>query len=128
GGEVALLLRRLVARVKGPADHPPQYVATSASLGTNAPDRRQEVLDFARTLFNAPFEDGDLITAENEHAPAPGGTDPDPGVYTHPAVTAACSPGAKWTPELTAALTSTGFPAATVEDGAKLGAKHVEEG
>ena len=128
GGEVALLLRRLVTRVKRAGDRPPQYVATSATLGTDAPARRQEVLDFARTLFNAPFDDNDLIAAKKEHAPAAGGIDPDPAVYTHTAVMAACYPGAKWTQELTIALTSAGFPSATVEAGRRLGAKNVEEG
>ncbi len=128
GGEVGLLLRRLMARVKGPADRPPQYVATSASLGTVSEPRRREVLDFARSLFNAPFDDDDLIAAERDHAPAAGGTEPNPTVYTHPAVVAACNPGAKWTPELTAALKSAGFAPAAVDAGANLGTRHVEEG
>ncbi|MDB5308650.1 MAG: box helicase [Gemmataceae bacterium] len=128
GGEVALLLRRLVARVKGPSDRPPQYVATSASLGTDDPERRQEVLGFARTLFNAEFDNADLIVAEKDHAPAEGGVEPDPAVYTHPALLAATEPGAKWTPDLTKVLVASGFPAATVEDGARLGAVSIEEG
>src|SRR5581483_166567 len=85
-------------------------------------------LDFARSLFNAPFDDDDLIAAERDHAPAAGGTMPNPTVYTHPAVVAACNPGAKWTPELTAALKSAGFAPAAVDAGANLGTRHVEEG
>jgi hypothetical protein len=128
GGEVALLLRRLVARVKAAGDKPPQYIATSASLGTDNASRRLEVLEFARTLFNAPFEDGDLIAAEQVHSPAPGGTEPDPTVYTHPVVAAACNPGAKWTPELTATLKSAGFSSTIADAAAAVGAKSVEEG
>ncbi|HEY1375675.1 MAG TPA: DEAD/DEAH box helicase, partial [Gemmataceae bacterium] len=128
GGEVALLVRRLVARVKGAADRPPQYVATSATLGIDTPARRAEVLDFARTLFNAPFDDDDLIAAQTQHAPAKGGTEPDPAVYTHPAVEAACQPGARWTEELSAALTAAGFSAPAVREAAALGATQVEEG
>jgi hypothetical protein len=128
GGEVALLLRRLVSRVKTAGDRPPQYIATSASLGTDAPARRQEVLEFARTLFNARFDDDDLIAAEKEHAPAPGGTEPDPAIYTHPAVTVACTPGAKWTPELTTALKAAGFSTSVADAAAAIGAAGVEEG
>ena len=68
------------------------------------------MLDFARTLFNAPFDDDDLIAAQTDHAPAEGGTEPDRSVYTHPAVEAACQPGAAWTEDLSAALTAAGFP------------------
>jgi hypothetical protein len=118
----------LVARVKRTGDRPPQYVATSASLGTDDPERRQEVLGFARTLFNAEFDDADLIVAEKDHAPAEGCVEPDPAVYTHPALLAATEPGSKWTQDLTKALVACGFPAATVEDGARLGAVNVEEG
>lgn len=114
GGEVGLLLRRLVARVKAAGDRPPQYVATSASLGVDDPARRREVLGFARDLFNARFDDDDLIAAVRGHAPAAGGVRPDPGVYVHPAVAAACEPDAPWTAELAAALTAAGFPPAAV--------------
>lgn len=128
GGEVALLLRRLVARVKRAGQTPPQYIATSASLGTEDAGRREEVLKFARDLFNAPFDSADLIEAERDHAPVAGGTTPDPAVYVHPAVTAATEPGAKWTPGLSAALRAGGFPADGVRAAEALGATDVAAG
>jgi hypothetical protein len=126
GGEVALLLRRLVTRVKQAGAPPPQCVATSATLGTDDPTRRREVVDFARALFNAPFGDDDLVVARKQHAPAGGGTEPDPAVYSHPALRAACHPGAAWTPELSAALTAAGFAAGTVHEASAAGP--IEEG
>ncbi len=128
GGEVALLLRRLVARVKRADQKPPQYIATSASLGTEDAGHREEVLKFARDLFNAPFDSDDLIEAERNHAPVAGGTTPDPTVYVHPAVTAATEPGAKWTPDLSAALRAAGFPSDAVSEAERLGASDVEAG
>lgn len=126
GGEVALLLRRLVNRVKPEGAPPPQCIATSASLGSDEPVRRAEVLCFARELFNAPFEDDDLIIAQKDHAPAPGGTEPNPGIYVDPTVEAACQPGVGWTPALSAALKGAGFAAESVN--AAAGLKSIEEG
>src|SRR5436853_7115058 len=76
GSEVALLLRRLRSRVKEPGEPPPQCIATSATLGVADPKRRQEVLDFARSLFDAPFGEEDLILPDVEHVQAPGGCAP----------------------------------------------------
>lgn len=128
GAEVALLLRRLVTRVKQPGDRAPQCVATSASLGTSDTVRKREVLDFARSLFNAPFEEPDLIVAEKDHAPAEGGCEPDPAVYTHPTLAEACQSGAAWSAELTAALKAAGFASTTVDAAALFGRSSVEEG
>lgn len=128
GSEVALLLRRLRSRVKQPGEVPPQCIATSATLGTADPKRQQEVLEFARSLFDAAFENEDLILAKQDHVPAEGGYEVDPAVYIAPAVLGACTPGAPWTPELSDVLKSAGFPAKVVEEGAKAGARSIEEG
>lgn len=128
GSEVALLLRRLRTRVKQAGEHPLQCIATSATLGTSDPERRKEVLNFARCLFDAKFEEGDLILADKEHVPAEGGYEPDPAVYVAPELLAACTPDAAWTTELSDALKRAGFPTEVVKEGAKAGASSVEEG
>ncbi|WP_406697999.1 DEAD/DEAH box helicase [Singulisphaera sp. Ch08] len=134
GSEVAMLLRRLVARVKAEGQTPPQCIATSATLGAADPVRRREVLEFARSLFNVPFEEGsgddpgDLIVAEKQHAPAEGGCEPEPSIYTHPAVERACQPGASWNEELSETLKQAGFPADRVDAAALAGQSSVEEG
>ncbi|MBL8821327.1 MAG: DEAD/DEAH box helicase [Planctomycetia bacterium] len=128
GGEVALLLRRLVARVKTADQKPPQYIATSASLGTSDPKRREDVLQFARDLFNAHFDSGDLIAAQREHASISGSITPQSTVYVHPAVKQATEPRAKWTPQLTSVLVASGFPIKLVDEAAKVGAVNIEEG
>ena len=115
GSEVALLLRRLQSRVKLSGDRPPQFIATSATLGTNDQNRRAEVLSFARNLFAGEFTEDDLILAEKQHAPAEGGVQPDNSVYTDPIVMAACDAGAKWSADLTAVLIRAGFSTSTVE-------------
>jgi hypothetical protein len=128
GSEVALLLRRLRSRVKQPDESPPQCIATSATLGIADAKHRQEVLEFAHKLFDAPFAKEDLILADKEHIPAEGGCEPDPAVYTDPTLLKACSPGAVWSSELTNLLKRAGFPVETVNESAKEGAKSVEEG
>jgi hypothetical protein len=127
GSEVALLLRRLQSRVKRPGEPPPQCIATSATLGTADEHRRREVVRFAGDLFNVPFSEDDLILAEKVHAPAEGGCEPNPAIYTDPAVTAACEPGAAWTEALEGALRRAGFPAKTVT-AARAGNLSLEEG
>ena len=52
GSELALLMRRLHARVAKKGGKPPQCIATGASLGGDNPQRLREVLDFATTLFS----------------------------------------------------------------------------
>ena len=127
GGEVALLLRRLRDRVKGSTGRKPQYIATSASLGTADPESRKEVLTFARTLFDAPFDDGDLITAEFEAALVGGDFTPDPSIYTHPALAEAIDhPKRGWTAKLGDALRAAGFPAPLVAKAA-AGSLDIEE-
>ena len=134
GSEVAMLLRRLFARVKAAGQPAPQCIATSATLGASDPARRREVLDFAGSLFNVRFEDetgtdpGDLIVAEKRHAPAEGGCEPDPSIYTDTALERACEPGAPWGEELSGVLKRAGFPAASVDKAAILGRVSVEEG
>ena len=113
---------------------PPQCIATSATLGVADPARRREVLEFASALFNVPFEEalgedpGDLIIAEKLHSPAEGGCEPDPSIYTHPALERGCQPGAIWTGEMSAALKQAGFPTGRVDAAAIAGRILVEEG
>jgi len=126
GGEVALLLRRLRARVKS-GDVKPQYIATSASLGTDDPARRQEVLSFARTLFDADFDDADLISAQKDHTPASGGCTPAPAIYVHPALAAVLEGRGKWTPALGDAFREAGFPVAAVAEAERLAAIDIAE-
>jgi hypothetical protein len=128
GSEVALLLRRLRSRVKQPGEPLPQCVATSATLGIADSKRRQEVLEFARNLFDASFAEEDLILADKEHIPAEGGCEPDPAVYVSPVLLGACSPGVVWRPELSDVLKRAGFPTKVVEGGARAGAESVEQG
>ncbi len=126
GGEIGLLMRRLEARVKRTNQQRPQYIATSASLGAEEKSRRKSVLDFANKLFDAPFEDADLIVAETAHTDASGQFTIDPAIYMHPAVMAVCERDAEWTPALSNALMVHGFPANVVRDAAA--AKTAEEG
>jgi Lhr-like helicase len=117
GSEVALLLRRLQTRVKGPGERAPQCIATSATLGTSDALRRQEVLTFARSLFHAPFEEDDLVLAEKEHTPAEGTCEANPSVYTAERLAQACQPNGRWSDELSAALVQAGFPVEAVRKG-----------
>jgi superfamily II DNA or RNA helicase len=128
GSEVALLMRRLQFRVKQPGDRAPQCIATSATLGTTNAARRKEALDFARKLFNASFQDDDLILAEKEHTSVEGSCEPDPIIYTNPELLAACEPRAKWSNELSAALARAGFKTEVIQRAEQYGALSVEEG
>lgn len=56
GIEISLLLRRLM----GVADHSPQFVLTSATLGRGYEDVGK-IKEFAHALTSAEFEDGDVI-------------------------------------------------------------------
>jgi ATP-dependent helicase YprA (DUF1998 family) len=81
--ELAMLLRRLRDRVA--RDKPLRYIATSATVG----DKPQDVMEFARGLFDAPFEWAeddtgrqDLIRASRTDLPAPPFWGPlDPAAY-----------------------------------------------
>jgi hypothetical protein len=125
GSEVALLLRRLVARVKGKGGKAPQFIGTSATLGRG--DKvREELTQFARGLFGAPFEMEDIIEAATAHTPALGTVTPAPSVYTHPALRDACTTG-RWGGAVTEALVQAGFGAALVRGAASRAATHFEE-
>lgn len=81
--ELAMLLRRLHDRVA--RDQPLRYIATSATVG----DEPQDIMEFARSLFDAQFEwvDGDpgrqdLVRASRTDLPDPPFWGPlDPAVY-----------------------------------------------
>ena len=127
GSEVALLLRRLKARVKGPEGASSQYVGTSATLGTSDPDRLARVTRFAEDLFHAPFEEGDIVESRQEHAPVEGSIEPDPALYGSPAVSEACASG-QWNVPLAQALVSAGFAAERVAEAARLAKLSLAEG
>jgi len=127
GGEVALLLRRLRHRVKGESGGSPQYIGTSATLGTSDEGRPAKVARFASDLFHAPFAESDIVEALKEHAPAEGETEPDPAMYDDPAILEACEAG-RWSEALTRALSSAGFSQVRVEEAARLGEHSLDEG
>ena len=69
GSEVALLLRRVRDRVKGPRRKPLQYVATSATLGDDKDETLQKVQAFCTDFFDAPFTESDIVQAVTSHVP-----------------------------------------------------------
>ncbi len=113
GSEVALLLRRLVARVKGEQGSLPQFIGTSATLGSET-STRNEVVRFARDLFNAPFEASDVIESQKQHTPISGSVRPGLEFYLHPDLVSACE-DLSWKPELSDLLMRAGFPQQSVE-------------
>ena len=108
GSEVALLMRRLLARIKKPTEPPPQYISTSATIGASDTETREEVASFASKLFNSSFKAEDVI--ESERAVLPLGQDLQikKSIYTHPALVRACE-DEKWSDEFSAVLTDMGF-------------------
>lgn len=59
GAEIAMLLRRLRDRVVGSERGRLRYIATSATLGSAAD--YPALVEFARNLFDEPFEESDVI-------------------------------------------------------------------
>ena len=108
GSEVALLMRRLLARIKKPTEPSPQYISTSATIGASDTETREEVASFASRLFNSSFKAEDVI--ESERAVLPLGQDLQikKSIYTHPVLVRACE-DEKWFDELSAVLTDGGF-------------------
>ncbi len=126
GGEVALLLRRLQKRIKGKQGIPPQYIGTSATLGSSG-DGRDAVARFASNFFGAGFDEKDVIESIKEHAPAEGGGEPDPAIYLAPEVTDVCE-SRGWSERLSEALVAAGFSKDRVAEAARIGAISSEEG
>ena len=69
GTEMALLIRRLRWRLGRSRPHPMQFIATSATLG--GPEQRGALASFASRLFDAQFEEQDIImpTFADSHSP-----------------------------------------------------------
>jgi hypothetical protein len=126
GSEVALLLRRLRHRVKGREGRPPQYIGTSATLGTSDEGRRAKVARFASDLFHAPFAAEDIIEARKEHAPAEGMTVPDAALYEDRSLLEVCEAG-RWTGTLSATLERAGFDRTRIAQAAGLAERSFEE-
>ena len=127
GSEVALLLRRLRHRIKGKTGQPPQYIGTSATLGTSAEGRGEKVAHFASDLFHAPFAPEDIIEARKEHAPAEGMTEPDPALYEDRSLLEGCETGL-WSGTLSSTLERAGFARGRIAEAAHLGERSFEEG
>jgi hypothetical protein len=127
GSEVALLLRRLRHRIKGKSGQPPQYIGTSATLGTSAEGRGEKVAHFASDLFHAPFAPEDIIEAHKEHSPAEGMTASDPALYEDRSLLEGCEKG-RWSGTLSSTLERAGFARERVADAAHLGERSFEEG
>ena len=107
GSEVSLLMRRLVARIKDPTDDPPQFVATSATIGASDPAKKQLVAEFAQKLFNVPFEDS-VVEAEIEDLAITGGVTPNEGLYSDPVLADSCE-SKVWADDLSQLLENAGF-------------------
>lgn len=75
GMEMAMLVRRLKQRLKeGGLTGRLQCIATSASLGRGAQDRAG-LANFARDLFDEPFDEEDVLVEETVDEPAEGSLD-----------------------------------------------------
>ncbi len=64
GTEIALLLRRLKERIQHNTKQPIQFIATSATLGSD--NSSNDLVSFAVDIFNAPFTKEDIVTADRK--------------------------------------------------------------
>jgi hypothetical protein len=126
GSEVALLMRRLMARVKTQDEPPPQFIATSATIGASDTKTVEEVAKFAQKLFNAPFGVEDIIRAEQISMPLGDDLDIDPIIYTH-AELEDCLDHLNWSETLVPELIAAGFPVELVDAGQKIAEKDFAE-
>jgi Lhr-like helicase len=122
GSEVALLLRRVRDRIKASGEKPPQYVATSATMGDEQQESLKRITEFGRHFFAAPFSENNVIREVTTHAPLGDQEVKVPGeVYRGPIVNRALETRS-WSPELSALLQQAGFTGATVRQAATLAA------
>ncbi len=122
GSEVALLLRRVRDRVKGPGDNSIQYVATSATLGDDKEETVQKVQAFCTDFFDAPFTETDIVQAVTSHVPLGDATiGISPQTYSNEALVHAVEQKV-WSPKLSELLKEQGFKEADILEAERLAA------
>jgi hypothetical protein len=120
GSEVALLLRRVRDRVKGPENKSIQYVATSATLGDDKDETLQKVQAFCTDFFDAPFTERDIVQAVTSHVPlGDAAITISPSTYSKEAVVRAIE-RKLWTPEFSVLLREEGFSESDVLEAENL--------